>query len=78
MMANNVGKWGLVCKVNDHYNAGMKETYEVKLCGKPAPLMTKNGGMTRTYYIGIVEIDWDYAPNGKSMLQGFDLASHEQ
>eukprot|EP00112_Aurelia_sp_Birch-Aquarium-sp1_P012138 Seg2551.1 transcript_id=Seg2551.1/GoldUCD/mRNA.D3Y31 product="Hephaestin-like protein" protein_id=Seg2551.1/GoldUCD/D3Y31 len=77
MMANNVGKWGLVCKVNDHYNAGMKETYEVKSCGKQVLLIRKHGGMTRTYYIGIIETDWNYAPNGKSMLQGFDLASHE-
>lgn len=28
----------------------------------------------RVYYIGIVEDNWDYAPSGKNLLNGKDIA----
>lgn len=31
----------------------------------------------RVYYIGIVEDNWDYAPSGKNLLNGKDIADDE-
>ena len=67
----NEGTWGLVCRVNDHYNAGMKVTYSVDKCGSSKD--EKTAGKKRKFYIGIVEREWDYAETNKSLLHGFDL-----
>lgn len=34
-------------------------------------------GVERVYYVGIVEEQWDYAPSGKNLLNGKDVASDE-
>ena len=69
MVANNVGNWALECKVNDHFMAGMKALYEVKLCGLKEPKFTANG-ITRKYFIGIVEAEWNYADSKWNMITG--------
>jgi len=67
----NEGTWGLVCRVNDHYNAGMKVTYTVDNCGSSKD--EKTTGKIRKFYIGIVEREWDYAETNKNLLNGLDL-----
>ena len=69
MTSDNVGKWALECKVNDHYMAGMKAHYEVKVCGAKKSMAPKTG-MTRKYYIGIVEVVWNYATSRKNVITG--------
>ncbi|XP_074691010.1 hephaestin isoform X4 [Strix aluco] len=32
------------------------------------------GGVTRVYYLGIREVDWDYAPTGRNVLAGQSIA----
>ena len=76
MTPDNAGTWGLVCRVNDHYNAGMKVTYKVNKCGAKDTTPTSTG--KRKYFIGIIEEEWDYASSNKSLLHGFDLDSNEQ
>ena len=34
-------------------------------------------GVTRTYYIGIREENWDYAPQGKNVVKGLDISEDE-
>ncbi len=31
----------------------------------------------RVYYVGIIEDSWDYAPSGKNLLDGTDIANDE-
>lgn len=69
MISNNVGKWALECKVNDHFMAGMKAHYDVKACGHPKAQITKTG-VTRQYFIGIIEVDWNYANSARNLLTG--------
>lgn len=71
MNPNNEGTWGLVCRVNDHFNAGMKVTYTVNSCGSSAS--DKTSGTKRKFYIGIIEREWDYAETNKSLVHGFEL-----
>ncbi len=76
MVPENVGTWGLVCRVNDHFSAGMKATYSVKSCNASNNQPSSN--VKRTFYIGIVEIEWDYAESNRSLTHGYDLDSHER
>lgn len=69
MVSNNIGKWALECKVNDHYMAGMKAHYTVKQCGARKANPSKTG-VTRGHYVGIVEIEWNYAESEKNLLTG--------
>ena len=71
MQPINEGTWGLVCRVNDHYNAGMKVTYTVKNCGSSKTETTS--GTKRMFYIGIIEKEWDYAETNKSMVHDVEL-----
>jgi len=32
------------------------------------------GGVTRVYYLGIREVDWNYAPTGKNVLANQSIA----
>ena len=76
MTPDNVGKWALLCRTNDHYNAGMKITYTVdddktsNKCKKPS---SAQSGTKRTYYIAAVERPWDYAPSGRNLIRGYPL-----
>ena len=71
MQPVNEGVWGLVCRVNDHYNAGMKATYTVERCKSSKTETTT--GKKRRFYIGIVEREWDYAEANRSMVHGIEL-----
>ncbi|XP_065054471.1 hephaestin-like protein [Rhopilema esculentum] len=76
MMTDNIGKWALVCKVNDHYMAGMKAFYDVLPCGKFENSLPKAAAI-RKYYIGAMEIKWDYAENGQNLIKGGRLDDDE-
>ena len=71
MTPDNTGTWALGCRVNDHYQTGMKFLYTVKSCVATQKLFTPVN--KRTYYIGIVEKDWDYAPNNLQLMSGGHL-----
>ncbi|KAL0994973.1 hypothetical protein UPYG_G00130140 [Umbra pygmaea] len=34
-------------------------------------------GKERVYYVGIREVNWDYAPSGKNLINGLDIAEDE-
>ena len=73
MVAKNVGRWALECKVNDHYMAGMKALYDVKACeSNRVKTMTVTGAI-RTFFIGIIETEWNYADSDKNLLTGDKL-----
>eukprot|EP00794_Sanderia_malayensis_P014202 gene14202-15684_t len=76
MVTDNVGSWALECEVNDHLNAGLKTTYEVKQCSEKRDQLALNGAK-RTFYVGIVEIEWDYAENNLNMIHGGKLDENE-
>lgn len=38
----------------------------------PTPMFA--GGITRVYYLGIREVDWNYAPTGKNMFSNQSIA----
>ncbi|CAB4018123.1 hephaestin isoform X1, partial [Paramuricea clavata] len=75
MKPDNPGEWAVVCRTNDHHDAGMVAKFRVKTCNKVAP--TSDSRKTRTYYIAAVEGRWDYAPDGKNNLKGIDLDNDE-
>lgn len=72
MTAKNSGTWALVCKTNDHFNAGTKALYHVNKCGR----LTAHERMTgnnRTYYIAAEEIEWEYAKGHHDFVRGGSL-----
>ena len=75
MKPDNPGEWALVCRTNDHYDAGMVAKFRVNMCSKVARRPTSQ--KTRTYYIAAVEQLWDYAPDGKNNIKGTDLNKDE-
>lgn len=75
MNPDNAGEWAVVCRTNDHHDAGMVAKYRVNKCDKEAP--TPESRKIRTYYIAAVEQLWDYGPDGKNNLKGTDLDTDE-
>ena len=75
MTPDNLGEWAIVCRTNDHYSAGMLAKYTVRACGKVQT--TKPPGKVRRYYIAAVELEWDYAPSGKDLIDGVPLSDSE-
>ena len=73
MVAKNTGRWALECKVNDHYMAGMKALYDVKVCESNGPKAMTVTGAIRTIFIGIIETEWNYADSDKNVLTGEKL-----
>ncbi|KAK6174304.1 hypothetical protein SNE40_017612 [Patella caerulea] len=69
------GIWAIACRNNFHYTRGMTATYEVKDCGGfyqtlKKPFMPRH---TRRYFIGAVEVLWEYAPSKTSPITGESL-----
>lgn len=73
MTPDNTGTWALLCDVNDHYQTGMRYTYKVNKCTSKDDAVKSVASKIRTYYIGIVETDWDYAPNNMQLTSGVDF-----
>lgn len=72
MTPDNLGEWAIVCRTNDHYSAGMLAKYTVKACGKTPTTMPP--GKVRRYYIAAVELEWDYAPSGRDLIDDVTLS----
>lgn len=51
------------CRVTDHYSAGMRQQYRVKLCPqhKVNHVRTQPTKIVQ-YFISAEEIEWDYSP----------------
>lgn len=62
MTPDNNGQFELSCRTGDHYQAGMRQHYEVKFCSAeiPAP---EHFSSTVKYYIAAEEVEWNYAPD---------------
>lgn len=75
MRPDNPGEWAVVCRTNDHFDAGMVAKFRVNKCGSEVvPMDTVK---TRTYYIAAVEEVWDYGPSGMNNIQGTELDNDE-
>ena len=75
MKPDNPGQWALVCRTNDHFDAGMVAKFRVNKCG--SEVIPINPVKTRTYYIAAVEEIWDYGPSGMNNIKGTQLDKDE-
>ncbi|KIZ07330.1 hypothetical protein MNEG_0617 [Monoraphidium neglectum] len=66
MLADNPGTWLFHCHLNDHMDGGMMALFHIK---GTAPTITLDGKV-RTYFIGVVAEEWDYAPFNGEMCGG--------
>ncbi|ESP00401.1 hypothetical protein LOTGIDRAFT_140833 [Lottia gigantea] len=69
------GTWAIACRNNFHFTRGMTAYYNVKDCGGfyqtlKKPFMPRH---TRRYFIGAVEVLWEYAPEKFSPITGEPL-----
>lgn len=77
MTPENLGVWKLICRTNSNLRGGMIAKYSVlEDCGKASSGQPMNG-RKRLYYIAAVEQTWDYAPSGKDLIDGVNLADSE-
>ena len=77
MTAENPGVWKLICRTNSNLRGGMIAKYSVlKDCGNASSGQPMKG-KKRFYYIAAVEQTWDYAPSGKDLIDGVNLADSE-
>ena len=74
MQPDNPGEWAVVCRTNDHFDAGMVAKFRVNKCGSEVAI---DAAKTRTYYIAAVEEVWDYGPSGMNNIQGTELDKDE-
>lgn len=56
------GQFELSCLTGDHYQAGMRQHYEVKSCSAKTPA-PEHFTSTVQYYIAAEEVEWNYAPD---------------
>ncbi|RXN25752.1 hephaestin 1 [Labeo rohita] len=62
MTPDNNGQFELSCHTGDHYQAGMRQHYEVKSCSAKTPA-AEHFSSTVRYYIAAEEVEWNYAPD---------------
>ncbi|RXN25751.1 hephaestin 1 [Labeo rohita] len=62
MTPDNDGQFELSCLTGDHYQAGMRQHYEVKSCSAKTPA-AEHFSSTVRYYIAAEEVEWNYAPD---------------
>ncbi|XP_077197573.1 ferroxidase HEPHL1 isoform X2 [Paroedura picta] len=72
MMAENIGKWLLVCQVNENIESGMTGFYDVRACGQNETKSVQKG-RERRYFIAAEMILWDYGPGGIDQFTGQPL-----
>nr|XP_039251015.1 hephaestin-like protein isoform X2 [Styela clava] len=72
MKPGNPGSSLIACRVNDHYLAGMLTTFFVNdTCAVDD--VTPSTTVTKRFYIGIHEREWNYGPSGMNLLTGESL-----
>ncbi|XP_045213557.2 ferroxidase HEPHL1-like [Mercenaria mercenaria] len=80
MKPSNVGIWSIHCHNDNHYNEGLKVLYHVHSCGQSTTNFYQKNGITRRYYIAVVERKWNYSPKTIHPLTGENYTdpSHPQ
>ncbi|XP_045184325.2 ferroxidase HEPHL1-like [Mercenaria mercenaria] len=76
MIPSNPGRWLLYCRNLNHYDGGMSSfltvtKYSPSCAGLPVIPPVTNPTLTRTYFLAIEEVLWDYAPgfdNNKTIV----------
>ena len=72
MKPDNPGEWAVVCRTNDHFEAGMVAKFRVNKCN--SKLTTKVPPTKKqTFYIAAVEVEWDYGPSGENKINGINF-----
>ena len=72
MKPDNPGEWAVVCRTNDHFEAGMVAKFRVNKCN--LKLTTKVPPTKKqTFYIAAVEVEWDYGPSGENKINGINF-----
>ncbi|KAK2881550.1 hypothetical protein Q8A67_018818 [Cirrhinus molitorella] len=61
MTPDNDGQFELSCRTGDHYQAGMRQHYNVKSCSTKTPATEHFNSLW--YYIAAEEVEWNYAPD---------------
>uniref|UniRef100_A0A8C2JJY9 ferroxidase n=1 Tax=Cyprinus carpio TaxID=7962 RepID=A0A8C2JJY9_CYPCA len=62
MTPDNNGQFELSCLTGEHYQAGMRQHYEVKSCSAVTPA-AEHFTSTVQYFIAAEEVEWNYAPD---------------
>ncbi|KAK2881551.1 hypothetical protein Q8A67_018819 [Cirrhinus molitorella] len=62
MTPDNDGQFELSCRTGDHYQAGMRQHYEVKSCSAKTSA-PEHFTTPVQYYIAAEEVEWNYAPD---------------
>ncbi|XP_026138757.1 hephaestin-like protein 1 isoform X1 [Carassius auratus] len=62
MTPDNNGQFELSCLTGEHYQAGMRQHYEVKSCSAVTPA-AEDFPSTVQYFIAAEEVEWNYAPD---------------
>uniref|UniRef100_A0A8C3P1A9 ferroxidase n=1 Tax=Cyanoderma ruficeps TaxID=181631 RepID=A0A8C3P1A9_9PASS len=57
------GTFEIYCQTSNHYQAGMRQQYNVSKCGKTGTASARRYTGVRTFYIAAEELVWDYAPD---------------
>ncbi|XP_042894912.1 hephaestin-like protein isoform X2 [Parasteatoda tepidariorum] len=81
MHADNPGTWALDCRINNHFAGGMRAIYHVEDCGHglyPPRQIFYDHKKVREYFIAAIEIEWDYAPNPRHIIDGSNLLENEE
>ncbi|GFR24902.1 hephaestin-like protein [Trichonephila clavata] len=80
MHADNPGTWALDCRVNNHFAGGMRAIYHVEECGGSLPHapLFYDPKKVREYYIAAIEVEWDYAPINRHIVDGSNLLENEE
>lgn len=67
------------CRVTDHYSAGMRQQYRVKVC--PQRKVTHARAQPTNivqYFISAEEIEWDYSPERHWELEKHHATSEDR
>ncbi|KAK3609799.1 hypothetical protein CHS0354_029837 [Potamilus streckersoni] len=78
MHVQNLGRWGIICHNNNHFEKGMKALYDAEACGSSYTPYIPSSGTIRRYYIGAIETKWNYASITTNPLTGKNLSDANQ
>lgn len=70
---SSTGIWGLISRTNEHFKNGLTALYTVHGCGMKAPTKVPYDAKSRRYYVGAVEVEWEYAPLKRDVVKGKSL-----
>jgi FtsP/CotA-like multicopper oxidase with cupredoxin domain len=75
MMVDNPGRWIFESHSNLAKTMGMYGFYKAEVCNgrSPSPAPPAAPRKVREWYIGADEVEWDYAPKERSIINNIDL-----